>query len=85
MAETIYVLCGLTSVACAVLLLRGFQRTQVRLLFWSGLCFVGLALNNGLVFADLVAFPDVDLSLPRSLTALGATGLLVFGLVWDAE
>jgi hypothetical protein len=85
MAETIYVLCGLTSVTCALLLLRGYQRTQVRLLFWSGLCFVGLALNNGIVFADLVAFPDVDLSLPRSLAALCATGLLVFGMVWDGE
>jgi Family of unknown function (DUF5985) len=85
MAETIYVLCGLTSVACALLLLRGYQRTEVRLLFWSGLCFVGLALNNGLVLADLVAFPDIDFSLSRSLAALGATGLLVFGLVWDTE
>ena len=82
MAETIYVLCGLTSVACAVLLLRGYKRTGVRLLFWSALCFAGLAVNNVLLLADLVLFPaELDLAVPRSLTALAAMAVLVFGLV----
>ena len=31
----------------AVLLLRGYARSASRLLLWSGLCFVGLAINNG--------------------------------------
>ena len=44
MAAAVYVLCALTSLACAVLLLRGFAQRGVRLLLWSGLGFVGLPL-----------------------------------------
>ncbi|MGK2935600.1 MAG: DUF5985 family protein [Gemmatimonadaceae bacterium] len=32
MIQLVYVLCALTSIACAVLLLRGYFRTRVRLL-----------------------------------------------------
>jgi hypothetical protein len=85
MPEAIYVLCGVTSALCAALLLRAFARTRVRLLLWSALCFVGLTGNNALLFVDLVIWPTVDLSLVRGLTALAALGLLVFGLVTDAE
>ena len=35
----VYVLCLLTSLACAVLLLRSYRQTRIRLLLWSGLCF----------------------------------------------
>jgi hypothetical protein len=83
MAETIYVLCALTSAACAVLLLRGWTRTRVRLLFWSALCFAGLAVNNVLLFVDLVLAADTDLAVPRSLTALAAMTVLVVGLVLE--
>jgi hypothetical protein len=48
MAETVYILCALTSLACAVLLVRGYRRTPSRLLLLSSFCFVGLALNNAL-------------------------------------
>lgn len=84
MAETIYVLCALTSAACAVLLLRGWTRTRVRLLFWSALCFAGLAGNNLLLFVDLVLLPtEADLAVLRSLTALAAMTVLVVGLVLE--
>ena len=82
MAETIYVLCALTSAACAVLLLRAWKRTRVRLLFWSALCFVGLVVNNVLLFVDLVVLP-ADLAVPRSLTALASMTVLVVGLVLE--
>ena len=85
MAEAVYVLCMLTSAACAVLLLKSYRATRTRLLLWSSLCFVGLALNNLLLFADLVLVPSTDLSILRNLTAASALGLLVFGLVWDAK
>ena len=85
MAEAVYVLCMLTSAACAVLLLKTYRATRTRLLLWSSLCFVGLALNNLLLFADLVLVPSIDLSTLRNLTAASALGLLVFGLVWDAK
>ena len=82
----VYSLCALTSLACALLLLRGFRRTGARLLLWSGLCFTGLALNNLVLFVDLVVIPTgPDLSLLRSATALFGVTVLVFGLVWDAQ
>ena len=50
MAAMVYILGALTSLACAVLLLRGYSRGKKRLLLWSGLCFTGLALSNLLIF-----------------------------------
>jgi hypothetical protein len=84
-AEAIYVLCALTSALCALLLLRAFARTRVRLLLWSALCFIGLTANNGVLFLDLVIWPTHDLSLVRGLAALLALAVLVFGLVTDSE
>jgi hypothetical protein len=83
MAEAVYILCALTSLSCAVLLVRGYLRSRSSLLLWSSLCFVGLAANNVLLFVDLVMVPGTDLSLWRSGTALAGIGLLVYGLVRD--
>ena len=86
MAETVYILCALTSIACAVMLFRGYARSRTRLLLWSSLCFVGLAVNNVLLFVDKVVFANgPDLTLYRSLAALAALLLLVYGLIWDTE
>lgn len=84
MAGIIFILCALTSLACAVLLLRGYFRTRVRLLLWTGLCFAGLFLNNLLLVVD-ARTPAVDLSVWRSLPAVVGVALLIYGLVWDAE
>lgn len=84
MIELIYVLCALTSLACAVLLLRSYLRTRVRLLLWSGLCFAGLALNNALLVVEAHT-PVTDLSNLRTLPALAGVALLVYGLVWDSR
>jgi hypothetical protein len=83
MAEAVYILCAATSVACAVLLLQGYRENHTKLLFWSALCFAGLALNNILLFLDLVIFPDTNLSMIRSAVALAAMTLLLFGLIWE--
>jgi Family of unknown function (DUF5985) len=85
MATIVYVLCALTSAACAVLLLRGYARNGVRLLLWVGLCFVGLALNNILLVVDVRVVPSMDLSLWRSLPALAGLMLLIYGLVWETR
>lgn len=82
MILAIYVLCALTSLACSVLLLRGFAQSRVPLLLWSGLCFAGLAVNNALLFVDQRVAPDVDLSVWRTLPALVGVGALIFGLIW---
>lgn len=85
MAKIIYLLCTLTSLACAWLLLRGYFATRSRLLFWSGLCFVGLTLNNVLLVLDKLVFPDVDLSTLRLVSALVALLLILYGLIWEEE
>ncbi len=81
----VYVLCALTSAACAVLLLRAWRRTRQRLLLWSGLCFTGLALNNVLLVIDERMVPETDLSLVRTLPALVGVSLLLYGFIWDAD
>jgi len=85
MGKLVYVLCALTSLACAVLLLRGFRETRARLLLWSFLCFACLFLNNVLLYIDLAVLPDVDLSLVRSMPVVVGLALLIYGLVWEAR
>jgi hypothetical protein len=85
MAAVVYMLCFLTSLACAVLLLRGYKNSGARLLLWSGLCFVGMAINNGILFADRILFPDVDLYIVRTVPLLIGLLLLIYGLVWEGE
>jgi hypothetical protein len=84
LATAIYVLCALTSIACAFLLLRGYSQSGVRLLLWSGLCFAGFALNNLLLILDLRVLPDVDLEMWRTLPALAGIAALIYGLVWES-
>jgi hypothetical protein len=85
MIDVVYLLCALTSLACTVLLWRGWKRSRARLLFWSALCFGGLFLNNVLLIVDTHVLPQVDLALVRMLPALLGAAVLVYGLVWDAE
>jgi len=75
----------LTSLACTVLLLRGYAASGTRLLLWSGWCFVFLTLNNVFLFADLVMFPDADLRLYRLLAALAGIVFLLYSFIWEAE
>jgi hypothetical protein len=81
----VYVLCAVTSILCAVLLLRSFRQSRVRLLLWSGLCFVGLALNSILLVIDMGILTEVDLFVIRSLPALLGLMLLLYGLIWDTR
>ncbi|MCP0621786.1 hypothetical protein KU644_23810 [Salmonella enterica subsp. enterica serovar Kentucky] len=86
MAEFVYILGALTTLLCAVLLLRGYARGRQRLLLWSGLCFSGLTLSNILLFIDLVVLPSqIDLYLLRLATAALAMLVLVFGLIWESD
>ena len=85
MAETVYLLCAATSVLCAVLLYNGYRASRTRLLFWSSLCFIGLALNNVLLFVDLVVATRVDLSVLRTSVAAVAVLVLCLGLVWESR
>jgi hypothetical protein len=85
MAQTIYTLCTLTSLACAWLLFASYRRTRHRLLFWSGSCFAVMTVNNILLVLDKLVLPDVDLYLARLITALIAVSLLLYGLIYEKE
>lgn len=79
----VYLMCALTSILCAALLYLNYRRNHTRLLLWSGVCFLGLALNNVLLFIDLVLVPQIDLSVIRTLPATIGFGALVWGFIWD--
>jgi hydrogenase/urease accessory protein HupE len=83
MAEIVYILCALTSMFCAILLFRSYRANRTRLLMWSTLCFVGLAINNVLLVIDLMVVPDMDLSIVRSGTGIASMVLLLIGLLWE--
>lgn len=82
----VYVLCFLTSAACAWLLGRSYKRTGMRLLLWSSICFALLAGNNLVLIFDLVIWrDDADLRLLRQGFALAAVLSLIWGFIWEVE
>ena len=85
MASVVYVLSAVTCLLCAWLLLRGYARSRERLLMWSGLCFLGLAVDNAILFVDVVVIPDVSLAAWRGLPALVGLAALLYGLVWETR
>ena len=85
MAEAVYALCALTSLLCMALIGRAWLEGRSRLLLWCLLCFVGLALNNVLLFVDEVMVPETDLALWRTLPAALGVGALAYGLIWETR
>jgi hypothetical protein len=81
----VFILCAATCLLCAIMLFRGYARTHVGLLFWSGLCFVGLMVDNLMLYADLFVFHDVSLVIWRKLPGFVALVLLNFGLIWESK
>jgi hypothetical protein len=85
-ATIVYLLCFVTSVACAWLLGRSYRLGRSRLLLWSSVCFAFLAANNLALVLDLVVWPAaVDLRLVRLVLALAAVVSLIWGFVWEVE
>ncbi len=85
MAQVIYSLCALTAFVVSGLLFRSYFKTHVRLLFWSGLCFAGMFVNNIVLVLDRVVLPWMDLTVWRLVTALVALLPLLYGLIWEDE
>jgi hypothetical protein len=76
-------LCAATSLASAILLWRGAMRTGgASLLYWSSLCFVGMAVNNVLMYVDFIIFPNINLLGLPNLVALVAIAVLNMALIW---
>ena len=85
MAELIYGLCTVLSLSIAVMLWRQQRRVPTRMIYWTALCFTGLALSNLLLVLDKLVFPELDLRVLRHSVSLLSIGLLLFGLVYEDE
>lgn len=85
MGQTVYILCGILSIACTYLLFKSYRLVPSHLLFWSGLCFGFLAINNLVLFVDLVILPQADFNgaLLRNIFSSMAGTVLLFGLIWE--
>jgi hypothetical protein len=80
----VYILCAITSLVSALLLLRGARRHGNRLLFFSSLSFFAMTGNNVLLYANFVIFPDIDLLTAATIVSLIGIVLVNFGLIWHA-
>jgi hypothetical protein len=85
MPQIVYGLCVLTSVICALLLVRSWRRSRQPLLLWSACCFSLLAVNNLLLFLDRLVLQEVDLGPARVATSLLAVGVLLYGFIWEVD
>ncbi|HEV7800105.1 MAG TPA: DUF5985 family protein [Burkholderiales bacterium] len=82
----LFVVALLTSLACTVLLFRAYVASRLRILLWSALCFVGLTVNNLLLFVDLVILPEtIDLRVYRHAAALIGMLFLIYGFIRESE
>jgi hypothetical protein len=82
---SVFLLCATTCLICAVMLWRGYQRSGVRLLFWSSLCFACLMLENVMLYLDTNVIHQISLATWRKIPGLVGMSLLLIGLVWESE
>jgi hypothetical protein len=85
LASLIYLLCLGASAGCAWLLLRSYVQNRTRLLLWSAISFVLIAVNNLFVVLDLLVLPSIDLVPFRRVASLAAVTVLLFGFIWETE
>lgn len=84
MAGLVYIACAFLSFSCTVMLWKAYNKNNFRLLFWSSIGFFGFAVNNVLLFVDMILLTDlVDLSVIRTIPALVGMVLLIYGLIMD--
>jgi hypothetical protein len=82
LGQIVYILCGLTSLGCMLLLINRYRQTKVELLFWSALAFFFLTCTNILLFIDIVLLPKfIDLSIVRNIVTLASVVVLLYGLI----
>jgi hypothetical protein len=85
LAAIVYLLCAVTSLACSVMLFRAYRSNGMRLLLWSSVCFICIVINNIFLVIDLLLVPDIDFSVVRLLSMLIGLGILIYGLIWEAN
>jgi len=84
-AGVVYIFGALTCLGCALLLVRGYMRSKMRLLLWSSVFFFALSADNIVIFFDLIVFPEIKFGLLRNLFTLGGLLLLIYGLIFESE
>lgn len=82
MVGLVYILCATTSLACVILLFRGYRRRRVRLLVWIAIFFSCLTVENIGLFLDKMVFTNVDLWWYRTLWGVLAVASLLYGMIW---
>jgi len=82
---SVFGLCFVTSVLCAVLLLRAYRAGRSKLLLYTAAGFGFVALNNFFLVGDLVVFPDVNLWFWRQAASVAAVGVLLYGFIHEVE
>lgn len=85
MLQSVYWICSIVSIGCAVLLLRSYLRSRQRLLFWACGFFVCFAISNVILVMDLVLFPQIELIMYRNGFTLAGVILLLYGLIWETK
>ena len=86
MEAAVYLLGMFVAPAWGLLLARGYKQSRQRLLLWSSICFLGLALSGALTFLDLSVLPPaIDLHMVRRAVTAVSMLVLLYGLVWDSE
>jgi hypothetical protein len=86
MAEVVFLLCAVASIACAALLFRSYRRRPLRLSLWTAVCFLALAVNSILLFFDLaVLVHGPDLSTLCIVVAVGGVVLLLYAMITEAS
>jgi hypothetical protein len=85
MPALVFSLCFATSALCAALLLNSYLKNRTRLLLWSAVAFVCLAINNFFVLGDMILFPEINLLPMRHLAAGAAVCVLIYAFIWDIE
>jgi hypothetical protein len=79
----IYPMALLASIGCMLILFHAYLRSGRRLLLWSALCFIGLSLNNLLLYVDFAFLLQTDIRVYRLCASLAGLLPLLGGIVWD--
>ena len=83
MPGIVFMLCMLTSLVSGILLRRAAQGASRQLLMWSAIFFFGMAVNNAILFADVLVGPELDLTLAANLVAAVSIFSLLYALIWE--
>ncbi len=81
----VYPACFAGSAICAFLLVRSWMRSRDRILAWSAVSFLLLAIGNFVLLCDMIIAPDLDLTTLRYLASLTAVSILLACFIWKSK